>query len=105
MTTREIHLEQLLGRKVRDPDGRSAGSIEEVVAEERDGEWVVVEYLTGPEGMLARLSSLQLGLWVVDLLGASKSPGGYRIPWDQLDLSDPTRPRVRCRTRELRRVG
>ena len=101
---REIHLERLIGRTVRDRDGRSAGAIEEIVAEARGGACVVTEYLTGPAGTLERLASLDLGLWLVGLLGAAKSPGGYRVPWRQLDLSDPVHPRLRCRVDELSRV-
>ncbi|HET8654655.1 MAG TPA: hypothetical protein VFL93_04010 [Longimicrobiaceae bacterium] len=101
MSAREVHLELLIGCKVRDPDGESAGRIEEVEVEERDGKWLVTGYLTGPVGMLARLSSLDLGVWLLGHLGAAKSPGGYHIPWDQLDLADPGNPRVRCPVREL----
>jgi hypothetical protein len=32
-------------------------------------------------------------------------PGGYRVPWDQLDLADPDRPRLLCDVAELERLG
>ncbi|HET8649682.1 MAG TPA: hypothetical protein VFL95_06560 [Gemmatimonadales bacterium] len=104
MTAPEIHLERLLGRKVRDPDGRSAGSIEEIAAEDGSGEWLVTEYITGPVGALERLAAYGPGLWLLGWLGAGKSPNGYRIPWDQLDLSEPEHPRLRCLISELKRA-
>jgi sporulation protein YlmC with PRC-barrel domain len=104
VAAREVHLERLIGRTVRDRDGRSAGAVEEIVVEARGDAWVVTEYLTGPAGTLERLASRDIGLWLVGLLGAAKSPGGYRIPWSQLDLSDPVHPRLRCRVDALSRV-
>ncbi|HET7320920.1 MAG TPA: PRC-barrel domain-containing protein [Longimicrobiaceae bacterium] len=101
MSAEEVRLELLLGCEVRDADGASAGKIQEILVEERDDEWVVTNYLTGPAGMLARLSSLDIGLWVLGLLGAGKSPGGLRIPWNELDLADPAHPRLLCRVDEL----
>ena len=105
MSAREIHLEQLLGRTVHDADGRRVGDIEEVTVDTGSGEWQVTEYITGPIGMLERLAAAQIGLWLVGLLGGGKSPAGYRIPWQQLDLTDPRHPRVRCRKAELQRAG
>lgn len=94
--TQEIHLERLIGCKVHDSDGRSVGTIEEIEAELQNGEWVVVTILTGPIGMLTRLSSLGLGAWLLGFLGARKSLGGYEIACQDLDWRDPTHPRLRC---------
>lgn len=104
MSATEVHLERLLGRKVKDADGKSAGSIEEIAVDDSSGEWLVTEYITGPVGALERLSAYGPGLRLLDLLGAAKSPNGYRIPWDKLDLSDPLRPRLRCRVSDLKRA-
>ena len=104
MSAREIHLELLLGRPVCDADGRRVGSIEEVKVDTGSGEWRVAEYVTGAVGALERLASAGVGLWLVTLLGARKSAGGYRIPWQQLDLTDPVHPRLRCRKAELERA-
>lgn len=93
---REIHLERLIGCKVYDSAGRCAGAIEEIEAELQNGEWAVVNVLTGPIGLLTRLSSLGIGVWLLDILGARKSAGGYEIAWRYLDLSDPKQPRLRC---------
>ena len=105
MISSEIHLERLVGVVVRDVNGESAGPIEEIVAVQRDGTWLVSEFLTGPVRGVSRLGELQIALWLIGLLGGAKSPeGGYRIPWSQLDLSAPTKPRLRCSISELRRV-
>lgn len=92
----EVHLERLIGRRIHDPEGRKVGVIEEIEAELQDGEWVVTKVLTGPIGMLTRLSSLGIGAWLLGLLGARKSAGGHEIAWRDLDLGDPMRPRLRC---------
>lgn len=96
VSAREIHLERLIGCKIYDSEHRCAGAIEEIEAELQDGEWVVVKVLTGPIGMLTRLSSLGVGGWLLGLLGARKSIGGYEIEWRHLDLADPARPRLTC---------
>jgi hypothetical protein len=40
-------------------------------------------------------------LTILRFLGGSKLPFGKRIPWQHLDLSDPTRPRLLCAVSEL----
>lgn len=99
--SREIHLERLIGRRIRDSEGRRVGIVEEMEAELRDGEWVVTRVLTGPVGMLTRLSSLGIGIWLLGLLGARKSLGGHEIAWQHLDMRDPAHPRLRCTIRDL----
>jgi hypothetical protein len=93
----EIHLESLLGRPVIDAGGMVVGRIEEIRAEFVDGEWRVMEYLTGSLGLLERLSlarALTLVLRVVGIPGL-RSSSSRRIPWDQIDLSDPNHLRMR----------
>jgi hypothetical protein len=46
MTAREVHLELLLGRRVRDSRGRAAGRIEEVRADREDLDCIVREART-----------------------------------------------------------
>lgn len=101
--TREIHIERLIGRKIRDPEGKPAGAIEEIEAEFQGGDWVVTRVLTGPIGLLSRLSSLGPGAWLLGLLGARKLLGGYEIPWKDMNLDDPEHPRLRCPVSKLRK--
>ena len=53
---RELHVESLLGRVLHDVDGRKIGRIEELVAEQRGTEWIVVELHVGT-GRAARARS------------------------------------------------
>lgn len=105
MASREIHLERLLGRSVRDPEGKSIGRIEEVRAETQGEEWVIQEYLVGSTALLERLSAWRIGVSLLKLLGARKLHGGHRIPWDQLDLTDPEHPRLRCTIADLQEIN
>jgi len=99
---REVALERLLGRQVRDADGRHAGRVEEVHARRRGGELLVTAYVLGTAGLIERLS---LGPVLRALLGTRLYPESarYTIGWDDLDLADPERPRLRGRVAELER--
>ncbi|MBW4473656.1 MAG: hypothetical protein KME45_25255 [Stenomitos rutilans HA7619-LM2] len=96
MSTNERHLELLLGRCVYDIDGKRVGLIEEVRANQEGSDWVVQEYLLGATAILERLSAWSLGIGILRLLGAHKLQVGYRVPWDQLDLSDLKHLRLNC---------
>jgi len=100
---REIYLERLLSTRVVDTNGQSVGRIEEVRAEKQGDAVYVQEYLLGPYALLARLSVWLTRLppmrWVYD-----HGSGGYRVPWDQLDLTDPERPRLRCTKQILQKL-
>jgi sporulation protein YlmC with PRC-barrel domain len=104
--TYEIHLECLLGKRVLDVDGQSVGRIEEIRAEQDGGDYYVQEYLLGPYALLERVSLWVTGLSWLRRLHTGPSNPAYRIPWDQLDLSDPEQPRLRCTKGELQeRMG
>lgn len=84
-----FHLADLIGAPVHDLDGHVLGRIFDVRAEDRDGELEIVEYHVGTAAMLHRV-----GLSALHLVGVNRfSP--RRIPWDQLDVSDPRRPVLR----------
>lgn len=99
---RELSFERLLGTKVLDADGRRAGRIEEAHARRRGGEVVVTEYVLGAAGLIERLA---LSPVLRALLGTRLYPESarYTIGWEELDLSDPERPRLRSRVAELER--
>jgi hypothetical protein len=101
MATRRIRLHKLLNRDVVDSAGKHAGRIEEVRATVRDGECLVDEYVLGREGLMERLSVPDVALAFLSFLGAGKPAGGHHVPWHQLDLTDPARPRLRCTVSEL----
>ena len=103
MPDRELRLEDLLSRRLRDVDGKPAGFIEEVCAEERDGHWEIVEFRVGAYAWLQRLAGSAIGRSALQAFGLGRG-GGYRVPWDRLDLSDPRTPRLRCRLDDLERL-
>jgi sporulation protein YlmC with PRC-barrel domain len=90
-----VHFELLLGREVHDSAGKRVGRILSVTAEREGGDCVIREYLLGPAALLRRL-----GITTLRLVGF-KHREPLRVPWDQLDLSDPKKPCLRCRVDEL----
>jgi len=88
----EAHVEHLLGRRVRDANGKVLGRIEELCAEMVGGELVVVEYRVGPAALLDRIGAWVLLLPFFKLLPLK--PTAHRIPWQRIDLSDPNHPRL-----------
>ena len=96
--TRQVRVEDLLGRRVRSRAGEVVGRLEEVRAEREpggDGEHEVTEYLLGPGAMLERLAV------VTRLFG--RHPRKLVARWDQLDISRPDRPVLTCPAEDLKR--
>jgi len=100
VAVREIRVESLLGHHLRGADGKSLGRIEEIVAEIRGMDWIVVEVHVGPGALVERLTELTS---IVPLFGAVQRRIGrrHRVPWDRLDLTDPSHPRATVRRDEL----
>ena len=101
---REIHAELLLGRQVFDPHGVAIGRIEEILAEPQGSLLAVTEYHLGSYGLMERLSASPFGRALLEFFGAGKLGQSYRIPWHKLDLSDPEKPRLLCRTDQLEKL-
>jgi len=91
----ELHLDRLLGRQVLAGNNRPVGRIEEFRAEKQDGQWVITEYLIGVGGLFERLGT------GIKLLLGTQAGGGYVARWNQLDISDPERPRLTVSANEL----
>ena len=91
----EIHMDDLLGRVVLTRNNQPVGRLEDCRAEKHGAECVITEYVIGAAGLFERL-----GVGVRLVLGLR--PGGYVARWDQLDISDPERPRLLCGVEELR---
>ena len=100
---RELRVESLLGHRLRGTDGKSLGRIEEVVAEIRGTDWIVVEVHVGPGALLERLAELTS---LVPLFGPLQRRLGARrrVPWDRLDFSNPSHPRALVVRDDLERV-
>jgi hypothetical protein len=91
----EIYLDCLLGREVFTTGGRRVGRVEEFRADKSGGEYVLSEYVIGAAGLFERL-----GVGVKLLIGLRT--GGYVAAWDQVDITDPDRPRLTCPVEALR---
>ena len=87
-----LHLADVLGR-----NGQRMGRIEEFHAERRGAACVIVGFAIGVAGLLERMN-----LGVTMILGLRG--GGYVARWDQIDLSDPDRPRLTCAVDELQKT-
>jgi hypothetical protein len=83
-----FHVEELIGTVVRDGSGRKLGRIFEMIAEERDGELVIVEYHLGKGAFLERVSMSLRNMF------GMKQKEPVRVSWDRLDLSDLAKPVV-----------
>jgi sporulation protein YlmC with PRC-barrel domain len=101
MAKQEIQIELLLGRQVLALNGRAIGRLEEIKVELRKGRCFVTEFHVGRYAMLDRLAALHIVRSMLNLVRLPKKAGGYRIAWNQLDLSVPTHPRLLCEINEL----
>ena len=100
MTTQQLHVELLLGEKVFALNGRPIGRLEEIRTEINRGHCFVSEFLVGKYAVFERLAAWRIGRAVLRVLGAGRREG-YRIRWNQLDLSDPQHPRLLCDVDDL----
>jgi hypothetical protein len=91
----ERRLDRLLGRRVLAANNRPVGRLEEFRAERRGDDYVITDYVIGVGGLVERL-----GVGVRLIFG--RSGGGYLAHWDQIDLTDFDRPRLRCPIADLR---
>lgn len=105
MAKQEIHAELLIGRRVRALNGRVIGRVEEIRVKQEARGWLVEEFLTGSYGTLERLAAFNVARSILYVLGGRQTKASYRIPWDKLDLSEPTVPRLLCEVSELRTVN
>jgi hypothetical protein len=96
--SREIQIELLVGRKVHDVDGCLAGRIEELIAVLDGPDMVITEYHLGPAGLGERLLGSATKLPLFRWLPARR---GKSAAWDQLDLTDPSKPRLIVRREDL----
>jgi hypothetical protein len=99
----EIRLELLLGRKVRDVNGEPVGRIEEIRGEKRDSDLLVEAYLLGVSALVGRLAAWKLVRPIRRVFGESLY-STYRVPWNEMDLSDPHHPRLSVPKSALRRI-
>lgn len=98
----ELHVERVIGKKVRDANGAVVGHLGEFVVENVDGDYVVTEIHIGPSTMLERVGTFVTQLPYFALIPFSRWQ--YRVGWRQMDWSDPDNPRVRVPKADLERT-
>lgn len=99
MSREYVHVELLLGEKVFALNGLPIGRLEEIRTEINKGHCFVSEFLIGNYAVLERLAAWRIGRALLQVCGKRKD--GYRIRWDQIDISNPNHPRVLCDVDEL----
>ena len=99
MTSQQVNAELLLGGKVFALNGLPIGRLEDIRTEINKGHCFVSEFLVGSYAVLERLAAWRIGRALLRVFGAKRKEG-YRVRWDQLDLSDPRRLRLLCDVEE-----
>lgn len=97
----ETKVELLLGRKVRDAEGKNVGRIEEIRVERKDNALLIEAYLIGASALVDRLSAWTLVRPIKGLLKNRHIYSLYDVPWQDMDLTDPTHPVLRTAFRDL----
>lgn len=97
--TQTVHVEFLKNRRVYDSEDKLAGRIESIHATWKGENCLVNEYRLGTAAFLERL-----GISAASLVGWMACGQPLRVPWDQLDLSNPERPRLKCTIAELKKL-
>jgi hypothetical protein len=95
---------EVLGRKVVDSEGRYAGRLEEIEAEKGDDFCLIKSYLVEHRGLLDRLQTWALAAPMRKSIPIREKSRPYRVPWDQMDLTDPAHPRILVPQSQLTRV-
>lgn len=101
---RELNVELLLGKTVCDVNGEKVGRIEEFQVERDDKSCLVEAYLVGASAVVDRLSAWTLTRPIRKVLGSRGLFSVYRVPWEEMDLTDPDHPKLRIARGELRRA-
>lgn len=98
----DVNVELLIGTSVSDMSGNKVGRIEELRFERDDTSCRIESYLIGASGLIDRLSAWTLVRPIGRALGTRKFFQVYEVPWQDMDLSDPKRPKVRVAKQDLR---
>ena len=97
----------------RDRRPRCGGEgLREIVRHFKDHPAVIgyqIDNETAPTGISTQYTNAafleRLGISAAGFIGWPLSRRPLRIPWDQLDLSDPERPRACCSLEELKKMS
>jgi len=78
-----VRIDDLVGAKVRDANGRVVGRIFEICAEHQGPDLVVLEYHLGAAALLDRI-----GISLLKLVGIDAGRAPRKVRWDELDISN-----------------
>ncbi|HWS71770.1 MAG TPA: hypothetical protein VN605_06625 [Thermoanaerobaculia bacterium] len=95
--TQLVAIQDLVGARVRDTNGHVAGRVHTIRAERIGPRCVVHEFQLGRNAWLSRI-----GAGSRHLFGFEGEKGLLRVPWQQMDLTEPSKPRLRCTIEELK---
>ena len=87
-----VNLELIIGKELRDINGKRAGRIAEVHGQEKGREFLITHYI------------VVMG-WIGYLrheLGFRKRCRRRHVPWEQIDLRDPLHPKLLCKVEDLK---
>ena len=98
----DVHIELLLGKKVVDVNGEKVGRIEEFRAEDEGDGCRVEAYLVGTSALVERLSAWTLVRPIKRALRSRHIYSVWAVPWQEMDLSDPKKPRLKVAKSDLR---
>ena len=101
---KEHQLYEMLGKRVVDSEGKHIGHLEEIEAERGDASCPITAYIVEHRGLLDRVSSWALTSSLQEKLSHPASRRPYRIAWNQMDMSNPARPRTLVPKDELERL-
>ena len=100
----EIKVELLLGRKVRDSDDVVVGRIEEFRAEWGDTACRIESFMIGTSALVQRLSAWTLIRPIKKFLRSRNVYTVFQVSWQDMDLADPERPRLRISKGDLKKA-
>jgi len=92
-----IAIQDLVGARVRDTNGHVAGRVHAIRAERIGPRCVVHEYQLGKDAWLSRIGAASRHRF-----GFDSKKGLLRVPWQKMDLTEPSKPRLRCTIEELK---
>ena len=97
----DVHVELLLGTKVVDVNGEKVGRIEEFRAEQDGGSCRIESYMIGASALVERLSAWTLIRPIKRAL-KGRIYSVFEVGWQDMDLSDPKKPKLRVAKQDLR---
>ena len=93
MSTR-VRFEHLIGKKVRNAQGRVIGRIEDARIQPDGEDYVITHFLIGSTERLPRIRAFLGELPTFRAVGIGNERDLRPFPWHWFDWSDPARPRL-----------